>query len=448
MQAALEDLSCPRCAAYLAQPREGELRCTGCDCAYPIYAGIPWLFRDLESSRAQWANKQQLLAATLGGRIQQLEAALEAADLMRTTRLRLERTLEGVREQRAQIFGLLEPFALAEETPDPALPRDRIPSKQHYGSYFDTVFRDWVWGGSEIERTMRLLCSQLDFERAEQRVLILGGGAGRLSHELGQSLPRCSITQLDVNPLLTRIGALLADGERVELTETPSFPAGLENVAVRHVLGESGRKSEVRFLIGDAFTAPFRPESFDVLVTPWFIDIVPEDFRNLARRLNPLLARGGSWVSLGPLSFESHPISAQYTEEEVLEALGEAEFTVCDSRREQVSYLHSPHGTQRRDEEIFLFRAEKQGAVEAPGDFSFYPEWMRDPSLSVPRLPHWQRMQHERIFDAEILSLIDGQTSIQDIVKRLARKYSLASDRCATAVNRFFSTLFERDGNL
>ena len=444
MSRVLDILRCPNCLRELAEETATALRCRGCNRCYPVCAGIPWVYRDVESSRAQWSGKRQLLEASLGGRIEQLGAALQTEGLMVTTRRRLERLRAAAESQLREILELLEPFDLAENPTEGALPRDRIPSKQHFESYFDTIFRDWAWGAEETRQSLDLVTAELADESTGKHVLVLGGGAGRLTCDLAGASNWASVTQLDINPLLTRVGAMLSAGGQIQLTEIPRHPSGADAIAVPQALTGPAEPSGACFVLGDALSPPFGADTFDVLITPWFIDIVPEDFRLLARRLNRLLRRGGAWVSFGPLSFESQPPASAYTREEIEEALQEAGFETQHQRLERVPYLHSPHGSQCRNEDVFVFRAQKRESAEPVADFSFYPEWMRDPSVSVPRLALWQRMQHERVFDAEILGLIDGRSSIQDIVKRLARKYSLAPERCAHAVNRFFSAWFER----
>ena len=449
MSSSPEILRCPRCRGELDDTTESRLACRGCAESFPVCAGIPWLFRDGPSSLAQWSGKLQFFQATQGGVIKELEQALLDSSLLTTTRTRLERLKLAHETQLAQVVALVEPFELDGIAPEATLPRDRIPSQQHFGSYFETIFRDWAWGESEIRDAAELVKSQLDATantvRDGQRLLVLGGGAGRLSCELARAHNWSAVVQLDINPLLTRVGSLLANGRSLELTEIPKLPAGLDSVAIDHVLEAPALDARVQFVVGDVFAPPFEPDSFDVLVTPWLIDILPEDFRSLSKRLNQLLKRGAEWISFGPLSFECQPSRSRYTREEVVEALSEAELTVEAHEGIRVPYLHSPHGSQQRSEEILAFRARKLGSVGLLPEFSFYPDWMRDPSLSVPRLAAWQRMQHERIFDVEILGLIDGRSSIQDIVKALSRKYSLAPDRCVSAVNRFFSSCFEKE---
>jgi hypothetical protein len=70
---------------------------------------------------------------------------------------------------------------------------------------------------------------------------------------------------------------------------------------------------------------------------------------------------------------------------------------------------------------------------------------MTNPEESVPALPIFESRRNDRIFDLEILGCIDGRASIRDIVSQLSTKYSLPSERCESAVNRFFARLIEQE---
>ena len=444
-----EKLRCPGCGDNLGADSASRLDCAGCSSTYPVFDGIPWLYRDVASSRAQWAGKLQLLRDELTSEMASLDGLLARDDLMATTAERIARLRAGTERLGTRIFELLAPFAFASSEVEERLPRDRIPSKQHFSSYLETVYRDWCWGEGEIEAARELIEPLLGGGPGQRHALVLGGGAGRLSYEIARLGSWGSVVQLDINPLLTRIGALLARGENVGLTEIPRLPLGLEHVAVDQTLSPPPGRPDgpLHFLLGDAFAPPFEAGSFDLLVTPWFVDILPESFDRLARRLSRLLAPGGRWINFGPLSFESLPLSERFTPEEMVEALAGAGMVVESSELRRVAYLHSPHGMSRRHEEIFVFAATRGQEVERAPDFTFYPEWMTRPGASVPALPDFEAMRNDRVFDLEILGLIDGRRSIDEIVSTLSQRYSLAEDRCRNAVHRFFSKWFEAESD-
>ncbi|MBW2498504.1 MAG: PqqD family peptide modification chaperone [Deltaproteobacteria bacterium] len=438
---------CPRCGGGLEGGGDDSVVCGGCHAVYPVFDGIPWLYRDVVGSRSQWASKLQQLQGEIRGELELLDRAAASGDRMQTTLDRLQSLRAGTERLGLQVFSLLEPFAFAFSEITTRLPRDRIPSRQHLSSYLETVFRDWCWGDEEVQTSLGTIEPLLGGDPRGRHILVLGGGAGRLAYELARLGDWGSVVQLDINPLLTRVGSLLTRGTSVTLTEIPRMPMGLSHVAVDQLLERPGpvASAPLHFLIGDAFAPPFAPESFDLLVTPWFVDILPESFARVARRLNGLLAPGGAWVDFGPLSFESLPLEERYTREEIEEALVAAGMEVETSELRRVPYLHSPHGMPRRSEEVLVFRAVQREVAPIEEDFAFYPSWMTDPDESVPALPAFEQMRNDRTFDLEILRCIDGRSSINQIVDTLSDRYSLSHDRCENAVNRFFARCYEAD---
>lgn len=442
-------LCCPACLGSLRAAATDRIECVECAAGYPVFDGIPWLYRDVAGSRAQWAAKLQQFRTDLLADHAALEVAAGSTDLLPATRERLRLRTAGLAGFGQQVFELLEPFAFAHGEAGSALPRERIPSQQHVTSYLETVFRDWCWGGEELDRTLAMLDPLLPEASPDRNVLLLGGGGGRLAYEIAARGEWSSVVQLDLNPLLTRVAKRVAGGESVALTELPEIPLGLAHVAVEQTLARPAGHHPAttpEFVLGDAFAPPFAPGAFDLLLTPWFVDILPESFRGLSARLGRLVADDALWVSFGPLSFESLAPGERLVAEEMTQALEDAGFEVEHAETRCVPYLHSPHGMARRSEEIFVFAARRRAAIAPVEEFAFYPTWLTDGTQSVPADAAFERMRAERVFELEILKCIDGKRGLEDIVGLLSERYGLDPDRCRNTVNRFFSRLVEQDG--
>ena len=436
-----ELVRCPACGAGISAG-DASLDCPSCGAVYPIHAGIPWLYRDVAGSRSQWAAKLQRFRTELLADLDDLDAAVARDDLVDSTRERLSRQRSGLERFGEQVMTLLAPFAFEHGEAGAVLPTDRIPSAQHVTSYLETAHRDWGWGQAEIDETLALAAPLVG--EGASKILVLGGGAGRFAWELARRAPDAKVVQLDLNPLLTRIGALASAGESIALTELPRFPLSVEDAVVDHALAApEASANPPLFLLGDAFAPPFEDETFDLLVTPWFLDIVPEAFPGLAARLARRLAPGGRWVGFGPLSFERQGPADRLTPEEVADVLEASGWEVLQAGTETVQYLHSPHAMPRRNEEIFAFEARRPEALGDVAPFAFYPAWMTDPRQPIPADPRFESMRAERIFDVEILKCIDGRTTIEDLVVILASQYGLAEDRCRATIERFFARWFE-----
>ena len=150
---------CPACFASMGDAAGDRLECSASDCGalYPVYAGVPWLFRDVDGSRSQWADKLSLFRQEIAEERAGYETAQEAAVDLDSVRTRLARQAEGLGRLEAQVLELLSPFELAAANRPEGLPSDRIPSAQHVTSCLETAFRDWCWGEAEIDETRRLM---------------------------------------------------------------------------------------------------------------------------------------------------------------------------------------------------------------------------------------------------------------------------------------------------
>ena len=449
LDAVLDLLRCPACLAELAVDDERGLVCRDDDCraTHPVVDDLPWLYRDVAGSRAQWAAKLQHFRATCVAEWAELDAERSREDLLETTRERLRRQRAGSERLAEQVFELLAPFAFSQaeagggDGDDAAtMLQDRIPSAQHVTSYLETAHRDWVWGDAEVQAGIDLALPLIGPQAAGESTLVLGGGAGRFAWELAAARPETRVVQLDLNPVLSRVAVRVARGETLPLVELPRFPLSVEDAAVDQTLAapEARSAGSVTYLLGDLFAPPFAAATFDRVVAPWVVDILPEAFPALARRIGALVAEGGRFVGFGPLSFESQPAGDRFTPEEMVEVLEAAGLAVEQAGTEEVAYLHSPHGMARRGEEVFAFSAVRRGEIEVPPPFHLHPAWLRDGRLPIPEDPRFETMRAEKTFDIEILKSIDGRASIEDLVVILSSRYGLAPDRCRNTILRFF----------
>src|SRR5262249_18728539 len=140
-------------------------------------------------------------------------------------------------------------------------------------------------------------------DAAPQRVLVLGSGAGRLADDLHRRRSPALTVALEVNPLLVLLPAAMARGARLELYEFPLAPRGVAQHAVlRRRAAPEAAAPGFEHVLADAHRPPFRRGAFDLVLTPWLVDILPEPFEQLGARVNSLLADGGRWINFGSLS--------------------------------------------------------------------------------------------------------------------------------------------------
>src|SRR5205814_945401 len=83
------------------------------------------------------------------------------------------------------------------------------------------------------------------------------------------------------------------------------------------------------FLLANGLEPPVASETFDTVVTPWFIDLIRSDLRNFMSEVYRLLKPNGRWISLGPLRYRPEiPITRRFTREEVFDLATRAGFRV------------------------------------------------------------------------------------------------------------------------
>lgn len=175
------------------------------------------------------------------------------------------------------------------------------------------------------------------------RLLVLGAGAGRLAYDVHQECAPELTVVLDINPLLLFTARRMFTGERLELWESPLAPRESTDVAVRRVLcAPRPARPGIECGFADALDPPFAEESFDVVLTPWLVDIIDEDFAVLAARINRVLTIGGRWVSFGPLAFAQRRPALRYSTQEVTDLLEETGFSLASLEAARIPTCSRP----------------------------------------------------------------------------------------------------------
>ena len=277
----------------------------------------------------------------------------------------------------------------------------------------------------------------------------MGAGSCRLPYDIHRRYaPHLSVA-LDFNPLLLHIGAQVIRGSTVPLYEFPIAPlnessfAGLQECRAPSPLTDPC----FHYVLADALNPPFAKASFDTVVTPWLIDVIPHNLRSLMPQINRLLTLGGVWVNSGSLAFFHKDESWCFSEEEVLELLEENGFEIVKAERRTVPYLRSPHSAHGRTENIFSFSARKTEDVAAPAPESFLPQWILDTSRPVPASTESAIGSSKHLLTAQVLASTDGKRTINQIGRYLARQYGLGKAETIHAVRRILIDAWEETGS-
>jgi hypothetical protein len=309
------------------------------------------------------------------------------------------------------------------------------------------VHRDWAWGEEENSASLAQLRRALQATGGGDELggtLVLGSGASRLAYDLHMGFRAANTIALDFNPLLLLIAQQVTSGEKVELHEFPTAPVTLDDFAVTRLLAAPAPVREgFHYVLADVLRPPFRAGAFDLVVTPWLIDIITEDLGVFAARINRLLKRGGRWLNFGSLAFATPDRARRYSAEETLAIAEASGFEAPASHDEVIPYMCSPASRHGRRERVFTFAAVKSAEVEAPPRHKALPDWLVVGDEAVPLLPAFRTQAVSTQIYSFIMSLIDGRRSIADMAKVLEERKLMTRREAVPAIRGFLFRMYD-----
>lgn len=420
-------LRCPTCALRLPLEAAGK-GCSECRRVGLAIDGIPVLAGDPRAMRDDWGTQLREFSTETQTTRDKVLAQLAGQDLHPRTRARLERVHDALGQHQRWIEALfegagIEPRAAA---PDTAA---RVPGEGVVTAYFDQVHRDWGWHEDTEEITTALeVVLEVVGDQRPRRMLVLGAGGCRLPYELHRALGVETTVAVDVNPLPFFVARRVIAGQSLPMFEFPLSPRHSEHAAVRRELRcPSPGAAGFCLLFADGLCPPVATGAFDAVFTPWFIDQVPPDMRDLLPEIHRCLAPDGVWINHGPLLY--HPVHTmpthRYRDDEVLALVAEAGFEVERHRWDRLLYMQSPAGSQGRTEGVLSFLARRSQPPEAKERARARPAWLDDPSLAVERWPALERYQAPHPMFAAVATLIDGQRSATQIAQQMTLRFNL-----------------------
>lgn len=440
-------LACPRCDLAPLGTSDSRLRCTGCGIDFPELGGIPWLFAEPEASLDEWRNRLDFTLQTLAHEHKQLVAAAVAEGIGALTRQRLTRLADATKDHAARLERLLAPLRTAPRKgsyESQLAFRTRVPLDQGLMTYAYNIHRDWSWGHEENEASFEVVRRGLD-GASPRNVLVLGAGAGRLAYDLHMRTASDTTIVLDFNPFLLLLAQRITRGESVELYEFPLAPRTIADVAVcRTLSAEQPCREGLHYVLADAHRPPFVKGGFDTIVTPWLVDILPEPFENLCRRINGLLADNGRWINFGSLSFHIADPTLRYSAEECAEIIGSNGFDSPMLHETAMPYLCSPASRHGRQEQVVSWCAIKRHDAVAAPEHEALPSWLVNGREPVPLLDSFQQHAVSTRIRAFTMSLIDGRRSLQDMARVFAEQKLMTQAEAEAAIRAALIKMYER----
>lgn len=388
---------------------------------------LPWLFKNPNYYQSYWNNKKNEFLNFHKTSQLNIENELKQGErrMGPSTQLRLG-VLRKAHESNYLTLGRLLNSLDTAQTPSFEV---AVPSHQSLHLYRKNLFRDWGWRTSENQQAVELIAEVAKGCLASApTTCVLGAGASRLAMDVHKTFHLPMTVAVDFNPLLLLVADEMLKGGTIKLWDFNVAPVEMENVAKEyHLRSPLGPIENFHLVCADITELPFKAEQFDCVITPWLIDILPFSFKLLAQRVNQILKVGGSWINFGPLGFSHRSESMNLTRPEIKEQWHECGFEVTQEKVTGVKYLSSDDEVNSRNETVFLFNIKKVKSV-AVESFEYIPNWLKDPSQSIPLTEDLQRHKQLVRFQADLFHSLDGKLSVNQIAQLFAQHYKIPVD--------------------
>jgi SAM-dependent methyltransferase len=319
------------------------------------------LLRDPDAQVQFWRKQLGLILKQASETIQELATQAAESHVRSPTRTRIRELARSIAEQAEDIRIVLEPRL------GPALPpHEGVGLPRGATDYISYLFRDWAWADGKDDENERAVTAIRRVARGQAlgRTLVLGAGACRLAYDLHAQGASTETSAVDIDPYLLVVAEAVIRGGAVCLTETSVNSPEIKPVARRWTLcapsGPLGAEA-FHFYVADGTAPPFADETFDTVVTPWFIDQVPTDLEDFLHRAERLLVPGGRWINRGPLLYrpDKLPITRWYSRDEVFDLASSIGFRIGAWESASQAYLVSPLNGRGLIENVLTFEARR-----------------------------------------------------------------------------------------
>lgn len=315
-----------------------------------------------------------------------------------------------------------------------------LPLTQPLIGHPKNIFRDWSWGAVENQRYLDVVRSRTVGEK--KNILVIAAGAGRLAYDLHQHFQADVTFALDNSYFFAQSFQKICFGDGLELVEFPAPSLGDESLAHEHKLVASSPAREgLVYHLGDLNYLPYRPESFDLIITPWIIDLIPSTLPFLISNISSLLKPQGQWINFGPYSLSADiPSRCRWSQKEIRGFIEEVELEDFEESWEQVEYLKSPHSSLIRQEQMWTFSATKLHShgrgIQRP---QLKESWLihHDHAIALSSKVQMSLISHK--VPARVFELIDGKRSLKDIAALMQQEFQMTQAEAQQALTHFLS---------
>lgn len=388
---------------------------------YNLIEGIPCLYIDQEETLASWSIKINSYIKEEESHIKSLQFKINQTE-SKNSKKRLNEQLQARVFNLKQLKKILKGFFKEAEA-------QTIFSSQQIHSYFENIFRDWVWGKEELNAHIDEL-SKTDLNN--KTILILGAGAGGLSFSLAKEYPDSFFVDIEHNPLLASINESLCQGQRIKLVEYTPYPKDLTSTSQKHEL--KGETLENKMTILATFPdLPFKEHSFDIIIAPWFLDILDIPFENALFCAKDFLKEEGVFLFCGPANIHKKVITEQYCYEEI-EDIFKEHFNEVQGLAKSIPYLASPLSSQSRVENVVFFK----GIGPKSSELSIKAATQ---VTDLPYTPEFEQYKTMQIVKAQILSHITRDITVEELALILESKFNLSHQESKPYAQKFLEKI-------
>ena len=426
--ALVDILQCPVCTSALS-----SLHCNHCNSEFFTFGGVLSLMPAGRWQRHLWQHQLALNNQQAQGGMAAMQALLERSDLVPASRQRIEESRDIAQASLASIEGLLAQAGLTPVWDEQFNHLSLGPISE----YYHHILQDWAWGDATLHARLAPLLS-LEQPQPGSSLLALGAGAGRLSWELHQRWRAGVSLATDINPLLLAAShRLIVNQEAFTFYELNSFPqitkARSAAYSLEPACGTEQARRSWHAVAADVWHMPIKPNSLDIVLTAWFIDVHGGDNRALISLIQRWLKPGGRWINSGPLLYpKATPMEQKYDRDELLELMQVAGLICEEERLDEQRHLMSPINVRTQTEQVWTFSARK-AAAPPPSDKRLPPAWLLFHHLPVPQCFMPPAESHPLI--DQLLAHLDGQRSIEALAAATARHFPDGLDPQATIVD-------------
>lgn len=409
--------------------------------SYPLVGEIPWLFKDPEYFKHYWASKKTDFLNYHKNSGLKIESELKNHKLTDATRSRLELLRKAHDLNYQSLTEILKPIVstgLGENAV-------AVPQHQSLHLYRKNIFRDWGWDTDENQVGLSLIKGLVGSKWAPRTFTVLGSGASRLAMDLHSEFKLPLTVAIDFNPLLLFVGQSMLNRQNLALYDFPGAPISTSQVAELFQLSSPlPQLSGFHFIFADVADLPVRPQSFQAVLTPWLVDILPMSFNLLAQRVNQILEVGGEWINFGPLGFSHRMESQNLTIEEIREQIIECGFKIESEKVTKVNYLSAKNEVNSRNESVYLFKARKVSNVLVER-FDYRADWLINLDKPIPLTEEVRQHQQLVRFQGDLFNTINGQVSVNQVAQLFSTHYKLP---LGTALKMTLNVLRQFDESL